>query len=381
MTATPQSSARTFGQWWDVPGPQAEVAIDDVRRVGQVAFESAGADAASAAFLVDVFLDKALQGDHSRGVVLLVETVHAVRRGAVDLSAEVHVRSDRAATAVVSGGPRASGDLVCRRAMDVAIEKARELGAAVVTAQAQCRINTPYLHQAIDAGLVGMVMAQSVPTVAPLGGREPMLGNAPVGIGIPAGDRPPFVLDMSLTQSSNKGVATAAAHGLPVPEGILLDRNGMPTTDSGDYLDAEATARTGKICPVGSLVPLGNSHKGYALILAVGLLTTVLGDASPPWELRYDLAERGTPGTVFVAIDPLAFRLPTSAATGDVVDEFLGRVVDSPRRDGVDELLYPGLKSATLKDERRANGRVTIPADDAAAVVALAKELGVELTG
>src|SRR4051812_15428929 len=193
------SRERTFGQWWDSTEPRVSVSIDDIRRVGRAAYVSAGADPADADFLLDVNLDKAIQGDHARGLGKLPGIIAAARSGALDLRPDIRIVRERAASAVVDAGRSGSGRLLCRFAMGLAIEKARENGVGFVAARSSGEILTPYVRQAVEAGAVGLVMVQSVPTVAPLGGRGPLLGNAPLAIGVPAGDRDPVILDMSFT--------------------------------------------------------------------------------------------------------------------------------------------------------------------------------------
>jgi len=56
----------------------------------------------------------------------------------------------------------------------------------------------------------------------------------------------------------------------------------------------------------GSLVPLGDSHKGFAMVFLIGLLSSILTDTSPPWELYHHLPKRGRYGTLCMAIDPFA---------------------------------------------------------------------------
>jgi LDH2 family malate/lactate/ureidoglycolate dehydrogenase len=225
--------------------------------------------------------------------------------------------------------------------------------------------------------MIGMAMVQSVPTVAPFGGYQPLLGNAPMAWGIPAKDRPPVILDMAFTQSSASPVMMAAEQGQQIAPGLLLDEYGQPTIDAADFPDWELTNRTGGtgVAVKGSLVPLGDSHKGFAMVFLVGLLSSILTDTSPPWELYHHLPSRGRYGTVLTAIDPRAFD-----PTGDVgakVDAFCDRVTSAPRRDGVDEILYPGLRSQQLKAARRAAGWFAVPRSHADAMAALAVEVGV----
>ena len=166
--------------------------------------------------------------------------------------------------------------------MALAIDKARSHGTGFVAARSSGEILTPYVRQAVDADMVGLVMVQSVPTVAPLGGKGPLLGNGPLAIGVPAGDHDPVIVDMSFTQSSSSGVLLAAEQHEQVPEGFVLDEHGQPTTDARDYPDHELEAIHGGIHARGTLASLGGNHKGYAMVYAVGLLTALLADASPP---------------------------------------------------------------------------------------------------
>ena len=349
----------------------------ELRRVGLAAYRAAGATADDAEFLLDINLEKSVQGDHARGLGKVPDIIAAARAGRLDLNPQISVLRERPAGAVVDGGAHGSGRIVCRYAMGLAVEKARTCGVALVAARASGEILTPYVQQAVAAGMVGVAMVQSVPTVAPLGGHGPLLGNGPMAIGVPSAIHDPVILDMSFTQSSSSGVLLAAEQGQPVPDGVLLDEHGNPSTNSLDYPDHELTARLGGIHARGTLAPLGGGHKGYAMIFAIGLLTTLLADASPPWELYYHLPERGTYGTLLMAVDIDAFRSDGLQGGLVAVDEFIDTVKGSPRNDGVDEILYPGERSQALKRKRKEAGLIPIPKSHFEGLVQLANDVGV----
>ena len=378
MSENEGGDERTYGQWWDSTEPRVVVALDEIRRVGHAAYLAVGADPADVDFLLDINLDKAIQGDHARGLGKLPGIIAAARSGALDLDPQITVMREQPASAVLDGGPTGSGRIVCRRAMALAIDKAKTNGVGFVAARSSGEILTPYVTQALDAGMIAMVMVQSVPTVAPLGGKGPLLGNGPLAIGVPADRHDPVILDMSFTQSSSSGVLLAAEQGQQVPEGMVLDEHGFGTTDATDYPDNELEAIHGGLHARGTLVPLGGNHKGYAMVFMVGLLTSVLADASPPWELYYHLPERGTYGTLLMAIDPAGFRSEASAPVGRAVDAFIDMVKGSPRRDGVDEILYPGERSQALKRARREAGVISIPASHHHGLSELAADLGID---
>ncbi len=369
-------SARTYGQWWDSTEPRVRVAIADLERVGRAAYESVGASAEDAAFLTATNLDKAIQGDHARGVGKIPGLIAAARAGKLDMAPNVEIVREHGATAIVDGGPTAFGRLVCKFGIDLAIDKARELGVGFVGARATAELLTPFIQRAVDAGMVAMAMVQSVPTVAPLGGTVPLLGNAPMAWGVPAANREPVICDMSFTQSSASPILTAAEQGEQIAPGLLLDEHGNPTTNAADFPDWDlirATGGTG-VAVKGSLVPLGDSHKGFAMVFLIGLLSSLLTDTDPPWTLYHHLPERGRYGTTLLVIDPR--RLDASGHVYDKVDAFVDMVTGAPRKAGVDEILYPGLRSQQLKRERRAEGTIAIPESHFAAMRELASSVG-----
>jgi LDH2 family malate/lactate/ureidoglycolate dehydrogenase len=370
---------RTLGQWWYEHDARVVVPIDGLRNFAERALEEAGATAEDARFIAGVLMSKTIQGDHQRGIDNLRTMLRAAQAGEVDLRPDVQVVRETAATALVDGGPRASSYLVGRAAMDLAITKARDAGIGWVAARSPAAILTAHVLQAVERGCIGLAMTQSYPTVAPFGGRGPMLGNAPVAVGLPARDHDPFVLDLSLTQTSSSGVKLAAREKTQLPAGFILDEYGNPTRDPLEY-PARGFETHSRQRARGTLTTLGDSHKGYALVLAVGLLTTLLPIADAAWEV--DQIGQGLPldgryGAVFAAIDPDAFD-----PDGDVparVDGLLDAVKASPRRDGVDEILYPGETSQRLRAERERAGVCAVPSAQLDDLIALAAEIGVPL--
>jgi LDH2 family malate/lactate/ureidoglycolate dehydrogenase len=371
---------RTYGQWWDVVGERVQVRIDDIRAIAGAGLLDAGAQPQDVDFLIDVYLSKALQGDHVRGLGYLGVMIEEARAGRTDLNPSFTVVRERAGTALVEGPPNGSGPLLCRYSMNLAIEKAADCGAGVVAARGRSgAMLTSFVRQATDAGMVGIALVQSSPTVAPLGGYQPLLGNAPLAIGIPAGEHDPVILDMSFTQSSHSGVMLAARQGQPVPEGVLLDERGDPTTDSSEYpLDYSGGTESDALIPMavrGSLAPLGG-HKGYAMIFVAGVLTALLAESSPPWELDYQLMSRGTYGTILMALDPAAFRGDGAGVAGEEVDSFINTVTSAPRKNPDVNILYPGQRSQELRRRRCESGVLPVPRADFEMLDALARRLG-----
>src|SRR5262249_48963348 len=148
----------------------------------------------------------------------------------------------------------------------------------------------------------------------------------------------------------------------------------VDSTDARDFPTAHTFPGLGPGAR-GSLTPLGNNHKGYAMVFILSLLSAVLSDTSPPWELFYHLPKRGRYGTVLIAIDP-AVVMP-AAEFKQRVDDFIDNVKAARRRAGVDEILYPGEGSQRLRRGREKLGLVPLPRSHYTALCELARQVGV----
>ena len=353
--------ARTAGQWWRHDETHAVVAVAQVRELVMAAYAAGGATHEDAEYLAQGHLDKALQGDHARGLGSLRRVLQGVRAGEIDLRPALSTVTDWPAAAIIDAPPSAIPDLVCRHGMVVAIEKAEVHGASWVGVRASGGALHRVVRQAVDRDIVGLAMTQSPPFVAPLGGYGPLLGNGPLAVGVPSRRHDPVILDMASTRTSASGVAVHAAAHRSVPPGLLLDREGYPTTDAAQLFNG------------GSLVPIGG-HKGYALLFVISLLASVMTDTSFPWELFAGSPEPKRHGTLLIALNPLVV-MPLDTFT-DRVDAFIDHVKAAPRRPDTEEILYPGELSQRLRRERSQRGEMAIPASALSDLVAVARELG-----
>ncbi|MEO5839336.1 MAG: Ldh family oxidoreductase [Acidimicrobiales bacterium] len=373
MTGQSNDRERTYGQWWDWQGDYARVSIAPLTALCVDAYRAVGVAADDAAFLAEGAIDKTVQGDHARGVIYIPPTVRSIRSGRQDGRAPIDIVQSRGASGLVAGGPNAIGRLVCRAGMRFAIDRAREHGIGLAAARGGAGLLTQYVTMAIDAGMIGLVMTQTGPCVAPLGGYTALLGNGPFAVGVPAGRHDPVVLDMSFTQTSASGVLLAAEQGESIPFGALLDASGAATTDPRDFRTIDRAQSPTEARGDGTLTALGNSHKGYAMIFLIGLLSSVLSDTAPAWHLTPGSAADGAvAGTLLIAMDPHAFGVADPLGA---VDAFIDTVTNAPRRDGVGDILYPGMRSQQLRRTRRERGWVDLPVPQLDALLALADEL------
>jgi delta1-piperideine-2-carboxylate reductase len=86
-----------------------------------------------------------------------------------------------------------------------------------------------------EAGLVGIHLASGQPRVVPPGGTRPALGTNPLCFGFPSAQGA-VIFDMG-TAALQWGEVMLHAHlGMPLPEGVGLDKDGQSTRDAGETL-------------------------------------------------------------------------------------------------------------------------------------------------
>ncbi|MGC3954841.1 MAG: Ldh family oxidoreductase [Propionicimonas sp.] len=80
-------------------------------------------------------------------------------------------------------------------------------------------------------GLVGIVLAQSAPAVAPWTGDRAAIGTNPFCLAAPHADGL-LVLDTATSELTKAALTSHRADRTPLPEGAALDATGQPTTDA-----------------------------------------------------------------------------------------------------------------------------------------------------
>ena len=382
---TPPDQTAFRGQWWEGRGYPA-VRLGIVRDLCLTALSRSGVGPADARFAVETLLDRDLQGDHLRGIADVPRWVAAFRAGRANPRPRLRVLKETRSSALIGEDPSGFYLSIARQSMALCIAKARREGIAIVGVRKNLGTLAPVLRIATASGLVAIGTIQGPPSIAPSGGTRPVVGNNPVGIGIPAGRLEPLILDMALSQTSATPIFAAAARARPVPAGLVLDRRGRPTTDPRAFARVPGEARRGKASQYlasqpgsfaagGSLVPVG-AYKGYGLALALGVLTSVLIARHPDSETEDPAWYEARPGTLLLALAPALFCVPGAFARG--VARELSRVVGSPRKSGAARLFYPGQRSAEIRTARRRANLLPLPTAVRRSLVRLAEELEIE---
>ena len=304
-------------------------------------FEAAGTPPDIASFVADSLVGANLAGHDSHGVIHVPGYVDAIKQGRIAPAARPEVVAEGAGIVQLDGA-WGFGQYTSHVCMDLAVKKAKRTQVALVTMIRASHIGRvgQWVEQAANAGLIGMagVSFGSGPFAGtPFGGAGKVLSTNPLAIGIPLPGPAPFVSDFATTAVAEGKLRVAKAKGIPLPDGWIVDASGRPTNDVDEFYER------------GGMLQMMGGHKGYALSLAVEMMSIALSgaDTAPAQNGHYN-------GAFFLAIDPGAIR-PLEAfesAAGAICE----RVANVPPAPGSDGVLIPGQPEDRTRRQRRADG-------------------------
>jgi L-lactate dehydrogenase len=302
-------------------------------------FEKAGYEREKADATAEVLLEADLMGHVTHGLALAPWYLDGAAKGDIRGSGEPEVVVDRGAC-VTWNGRRLPGTWLTLKAIDLGLERVKTHGTCTIAIADSHHIGAlaAYLPRATERGCMAIVASSSpaVATVAPYGGRVPVMTPDPLGIGIPtSGD--PILIDISATISTNNMARKLIGEGKRFPRPWALDRDGNATDDPKAVIGGG-----GSLLPVGGL---DHGHKGYALGLLVEALTQGLGGFG-----RADSPKGATSSVYVQVIDPAAFA--GQAAFARQTSWLVDACHANPPRPGVERVRVPGENA--MKERRAA---------------------------
>ncbi|KUO17262.1 Ldh family oxidoreductase [Streptomyces dysideae] len=297
-----------------------------------------------------------LVGAGSHGTVNLTRLyLPLLEEGRADPAGSPVVLADHGG-AVLVDARRTLGLWQAGDAMDLAIERAARFGVGLVSVRNGTHFGCAGHHarRAAEQGMVGLVASNCgrQRIARPPGGAVALLGTNPLSVAAPAGEHPPFVLDMSTTAAPTGRVRAAARIGHQIPPGWLADDGGRAVTDPSAFDRGEA-----------HLLWLGatsSAFKGFGLGLMVEVLSALVAGSGfgPAAEA---LTGDGRPsgrdddiGMLMVAIAPALLRGPEAVAQD--AEQLFGTVLACPPVDRNAPVRYPGWPEAERARHHRRHG-------------------------
>jgi LDH2 family malate/lactate/ureidoglycolate dehydrogenase len=302
-----------------------------------------------------------LRGIDSHGVARLSGYIRLWEAGRINPTPNLRIIHETPSTAVVDGDA-GLGLVVAPYSMQVAIEKAHNVGTGWVSVQNSNHFGIAGYHamMALEHDMIGMAMTNASALVAPTFSTERMLGTNPIAVSIPAGEEPPFVADFATTTAANGKLELLQKKNADAPLGWVQDEFGV------DSVDANILKKGGSLLPLGSDREHG-SHKGYALGSIVDIFSAVLSGASygpwaPPFPAYVPMPEnmpgKGL-GHFLGAMRIDAFR-PATAFKAHM-DNWIKRFRSAKTSEGHEHVLIPGDPERLIAEQRSKEG---IPIQD-----------------
>lgn len=310
--------------------------------------QGVGVPKADADIVADVLVDTSLEGLDTHGISRLPIYTTRIQNGRINPKANIKVDKTAPAVAVIDGD-NGLGQLVGVKAMEVAINLAKEAGMGGVTVKHSNHYGASayFCKQAADAGMIGLAFTNTPSGIPPWGGRESYFGTNPIAFGFP-GEEQPVVVDMSSSIVARGNIILAAKQGKDIPEGWAIDKDGKPTTDA-------------KAALAGAVLPMAGP-KGYAMALAVEIMAGVLSGSAVGKEVGWIYDESTKPvdiGHSFIALDVSKF-MPLDAFK-DRMQQMIKAIKETPKAEGVTEIFIPGERRTAKANTRKQEG---IPVPD-----------------
>ena len=313
------------------------ISIADARRLAETFLVESGISSTDSAVIADILLEAELRGRKTHGFIRLPGIKSRYEQGE---RTDIQIDREEGQCVRINGGNQ-PGYLVAYRAMEIAIERAKQTGASIVGVYntSHCGMAGYYVDMARKADIVGLLFADCLPRITPEGGTEAILGTNPLAVGIPS-NTVPVLFDMSTAAITNGDLLVVMREGTEIAEGIAFDPDGEATTDADAALKGGVRAFGG--------------HKGFGLALIIQILAGALVNAAtiPPPGADY--------GLLIIALNPTSF-VPLAQFKAEV-DELIVRVKENRRETGVSEILIPGERAYRQRETHLISG---IHLDDA----------------
>ncbi|KAJ8916324.1 hypothetical protein NQ315_005019 [Exocentrus adspersus] len=277
--------------------------IEEAERFMVDCFKASGTPQKHAEIVAKNLIEADYRGHYSHGMNRLDMYIRDIQGGMCDPKATCSIEKETAASALVNGH-NGLGAVVGKYCMDLAIQKAKTAGIAMVVAHGSNHygIAGMYSLQAINEGFLGMSFTNTSPFMVPTRAKKATLGTNPVSLGAPALNGDSFVLDMATTAVAVGKIELARRKGTDIPKGWAMNDKGELETN------AEAAATVGKLMPLGG-DEINSGYKGYGIGMLVEIFCGILsgskyGPHIRKWGAHGDVANLGQ---AFIAINPQCF--------------------------------------------------------------------------
>lgn len=276
-------------------------------------WKAAGASDEHAAIIARVTSYGDRLGKLNQGMGVLEVLDVTLRAGALDLETVPEVVDEGPTWAAVDGN-RSSGQYTLTLMAEVAIEKARRQGIAIVFGgnhnDAGCF--AAYTQLARDADMVAQSSNNSVRLAAPYGAMENALSCPPFDATAPSGEQPPIIASVTLAEMHDGDVSEAHFQGKRLKGPYAIDPETGEFTDEIDRY-FEPLGDYGRVCGYSCAGRIAQPRT-FALNLWNEVMTAIINplgipvnDMATPQDYAEENVKPSVGGSYFLCIDPAHF--------------------------------------------------------------------------
>lgn len=278
--------------------------------------------------------------------------------GILNPKTQFEVIRETKTTAVVDGH-NGMGMVIGKRAMQMAIDKAKEYGMGMVAVRNSTHYGIAgyYVTMATKENMIGITGTNARPSIAPTFGVENMLGTNPLTFGLPTDEDFPFVLDCATSITQRGKIEYFARNDMDTPEGMVIGEDGSALTNSKEILTA-LTQGKAALSPLGGIGEELGGYKGYGYATVVEILSAAL-QAGSFLHMLTGIDEEGHKkpyplGHFFIAIDTEAFMGAESFK--ETAGEILRQLRASKKAQGSEKIYTAGEKEYLSSLDRKDKG-------------------------
>lgn len=295
--------------------------LDQIFDLTLTALQGAGANAAQAGGIAAATVRAEQDGIRSHGLMYVPIYGEHVRCGKVRGDAVPQVSMPQPGRIVVDAG-NGFAHAAIDAGFDQFVSAAKSQGVAAMTLHQSynCGVLGHHAERIAEAGLLGLCFTNAPASIAPTGGKTPVIGTNPFAVGVPGNDG--FVIDQSASVVAKSEIMLCQREGKAIDPAWAFDADGNPTDDPNAALK-------------GSMAPAGG-YKGFGMGLLVELLAACLAEATLGKDASPFSGTAGGPpatGQCFIALNPgSGFAERVSALTTAIVTQDGSRLPGARRK-------------------------------------------------
>lgn len=322
-------------------------------------FKGVGVPEEDAKVCSEILITSDKRGIDSHGIGRLKPIyIDRIRLGIQNPVTTIDIVKEGPTTAVLDGN-HGMGHVIGKKAMEMAIDKAKKFGMGMVAVRNSTHYGIAgyYPMMAAEEGMIGITGTNARPSIAPTFGVENMLGTNPLTVGLPTDEDFPFILDCATSVSQRGKIEVYGRAGKELPEGWVIGEDGETRTDTNQIL-IDLTKGKAALAPLGGIGEETAGFKGYGYATVVEILSAALqGGAFLKALSGFDEEGNRVPyglGHFFMAIDITAFtELESFKKTSG---EICRQLRASKKAEGHDRIYTAGEKEHLAWLERKDKG-------------------------